>query len=87
MENNWIREHSGAIAWGVLASAISLYEATCPDGQLLSESVDRALERPVGRYLAIGAVAVTGAHLLNIFEHFGMEHLDPLHALGRLKRD
>ena len=46
--------------------------------QTLSSGVDRYLEHPVKRIAAIGAVALTSAHLLNLlpekydaFEHIG----------------
>lgn len=80
-------EHPSNVAWGVLAAGVTAYEILAPEGELLSEAVDRALDRPYARYMAIGAVAVTACHLLNIFEHFGIEHLDPIHQLGRLKHD
>lgn len=72
-------------AWAVLAAGVTAYEVLAPHGELLSEAVDRALERPIGKYAAIGAVAIVGCHLLNIFEHFHTESLDPIHQLGRLK--
>lgn len=55
-----------AIGLGVLA-----YELACPKGELLSEGVDRALEKQ--KLLTIGAVAITSAHLLNLLP----EQVDP----------
>lgn len=63
--NNWL------IAGGVIAGL----EIACPKGETMSEGVDRALEHPKFRYMAIGAVAVTAAHLLNVIP----EKYDPFH--------
>lgn len=73
-----LNNHEAAIKWAVLGTVILGLEII--GSETLSNGVDRALEHPVGKYLAIGAVAVTGAHLLNIFEHFGAEHLDPFNV-------
>lgn len=59
--------------WLGLAAGILAYEVTCPDGELLSEGVDRALEKhPVATMLAIG---VTALHLANLLP----EQIDPFH--------
>lgn len=50
--------------WLAVAGLVTAYELTCPDGELLSEGVDRALQKhPVLTTLAIG---YTAAHLANI---------------------
>ena len=51
-------------AWGAILGSVAVYEAVCKDGELLSEGVDRAIEKhPVAVPLAIG---YTAAHLCNI---------------------
>lgn len=67
-------------AWIGLAAGIFAYDVLCPEGETLSEGVDRALEHPKGRIAAIGAIAITSAHLLNILP----EKIDPLHNLLRV---
>lgn len=72
-------------AWLGLAAGVTAYEILAPEGELLSEQVDRWLDSPRTRFLAIGAVAVTAAHLLNLFERLGIEDYDPYAKLARLK--
>jgi hypothetical protein len=67
-------------AWIGLAAGVAAYDALCPRGETLSEGIDAALERPIGRYLAIGAVAVTSAHLLNILPN----KIDPIQRFVQL---
>ena len=64
------------VAWGVLIGGVALYDGLCPYGETLSEEADRALERPVGKYLALGAIAITALHLSNIIP----QQYDPIHA-------
>ena len=70
--------HVGTWGWAGLVAGVATWDLLAEE--TLSSAVDRYLEHPTGRYLAIGAVALTGAHLLNIYEHFGMEHLDPFNV-------
>lgn len=70
-----------AIAWGVLGVGVIGYDAFCPKGETLSEGVDRALESERGKYLALGAIAITAAHLANLLP----ERFDPLHHATKLK--
>lgn len=58
-------------AWLGLGLAIGLYELACPDGQTLSEGVDKALQQR--RALTIAAIGVTAAHLANMLP----EQIDP----------
>lgn len=52
-------------AWAVIGLGVLAYEAACPKGELLSEGMDRAIEKyPKAVPLAIGAVAL---HLMNKF--------------------
>lgn len=68
-------------AWLGLAAGVTAYEILAPEGELLSEQVDRWLDNPKTRFLAIGAVAVTAAHLLN----FLPRAIDPYAKLASLK--
>jgi hypothetical protein len=61
--------------WLGLAAGVIAFEVACPQGETLSEGVDRALEHPTLRYAAIGAVALTAVHLLNVLP----ERRDPFH--------
>ncbi|UOF77999.1 hypothetical protein [Caudoviricetes sp.] len=62
MERN--ESHAGTYGWVALAAGVAAFDYFAPE--TLSHAVDRALERPMGRYAAIGAVAITAAHLLNL---------------------
>ena len=67
-------------AWAGLAVGVLAYEVLAPDGELMSEGVDRALERhPLITTLAIGATAL---HLLNILP----ERIDPFHQALKLMK-
>lgn len=58
---------SGSRMWAVIAGAVAYHELACREGQLLSEVVDRALDKgPVSRLLVTLAVGVTAGHLLNL---------------------
>lgn len=70
--------HIGTVGWGLLATGVVLWDILAPE--TLSSAADRALEHPVGKYLAIGATAIVGAHVLNVFEHFDIP--DPIHELA-----
>lgn len=62
MERN--ESHAGTYGWVALAAGVAAFDYLAPE--TLSHAVDRALERPYGRIAAIGAIAVTSAHLLNL---------------------
>lgn len=66
----------GDWAWTALAAAVTAYEASCPDGELLSEAVDRYRARHP--WLVAGLVVYTAAHLLRIWP----ARADPLHRLA-----
>lgn len=60
-------------AWTALAVAVIGYEAAAPDGQLLSEAVDRYREKhPV---LTLGVICLIAAHLTRVIP----SRLDPIH--------
>lgn len=71
------RLEPGEWAWAGLIAGVATYDYLCPDGQTMSEMVDKALAGR-SKLLAVGAVAVTAAHLLNILP----EPIDPLHKLA-----
>ena len=73
-----VRRHVTAErAWCALATLVAGYEFAAPEGQLLSQAVDRWLQRhPVATY---AAVAVTAAHLVNLIP----ERVDPYRHVGR----
>ena len=49
--------------WAAIGIAVAYHELSCKDGELLSEGVDRALEKhPV---LTYSLITITAAHLLN----------------------
>lgn len=84
--NVYIRpELTAERAWLSMGLGILAYELAAPDGQLLSEGVDRALiKHPTATKIAIG---VTALHLANSFEAVKLEKFDPfcltLNALRR----
>lgn len=69
MEKN--ESHIGTKGWMILGAFVVAWDIFAPE--TLSGAVDRALEHPVGKYAAIGGVAITGAHLLNLLP----EPIDP----------
>lgn len=73
--------HIGTAGWVALAAGVAAFDYYMPE--TLSHAVDRALERPRARYMAIGAVAVTAAHLLNLLP----EQLDPFNRLPSRFKD
>lgn len=53
--------------WAVIGIAVAYHEITCNEGQLLSEVVDRAIDKgPISRAVVFLAVSVTAGHLLNL---------------------
>ena len=71
------RPRPSTIAWGTLVGGVALYDILCPAEETMSEGVDRLLERPIGRFLALGAIAITATHLANVLP----ERIDPFHQL------
>lgn len=59
-----IKPDTAGKAWAWIGALVTAYELSCPDGELLSEGVDRAIEKhPLAVPLAIG---YTAAHLCNL---------------------
>lgn len=53
------------LAWAALFGGVALYDLViAPEGETMSDGFWDSLERPVGKYLAAGALAVTAAHLM-----------------------
>jgi hypothetical protein len=77
-------ERAAAVAWGCLIAGVAAYDYLAPEGGTLSEGVDIALEKhPIVTAAAIG---MTAMHLMNIYEHLHIEHLDPIHQVANLAR-
>ena len=75
------RPRPSTVAWGVLAGGVAAYDYFCPTGETMSERMDDWLDKPISRAVAVGAVAVTSAHLLNYLP----QRVDPFHRLTTLK--
>lgn len=72
---------TAAKGWLAIGALVLAHEYFAPEGELLSEGVDRAIEKH--RFLAIGAVVITAAHLINVLP----ESIDPYHqSLQALRR-
>ncbi|MFE5290350.1 hypothetical protein ACFRAQ_35825 [Nocardia sp. NPDC056611] len=67
-------------AWAVLLASVIAWEVLAPPGQLLSEGVDRALQRRPA--LTRAAITVTALHLANLLPH----KVDPFTHLLNLSR-
>jgi len=67
--------------WAVLAALVLYHEIACDEGELLSEAVDRGLDRHpwIIRVFAI----VTVAHLLNWLPR----NIDPYAWVGKFKKE
>ena len=70
----------GTYGWVAIAAGVAAWDYFAPE--TLSHAVDRALEHKTWRYAAVGAVAVTAAHLLNVIP----EQADPFQRLPRHPR-
>lgn len=75
-------KHPSNAMWVGIGIGVAAYEVLCPENETLSAGFDRFLTHRYGRYAAIGGVAMISAHLLNVYEHFEIDHLDPLHQLA-----
>ena len=65
-------------AWAAIAIGVTAYELACKDGELLSQGVDKAIDKhPVAVPLAIG---ITAAHLCNLIP----EKIDPFTQFTKL---
>lgn len=64
-----------AKAWLGLGAYVALYDVCAPKGETLSEGIDRMLEHDKCKYIALGGIAITAAHLANVLPN----RIDPLH--------
>ena len=77
-------EQAAGLAWIGIIGGVIAYDYLAPEGGTLSEGVDYALEKhPIATVAAIG---MTALHLLNAYEAWGIEHLDPIHRVATLAR-
>jgi hypothetical protein len=67
-------------AWVVLIIGIVGYEILAKEGELLSEQIDRWLERH--KLFTTAAITITAAHLLNWLP----ARLDPFHLVSSVRR-
>ena len=68
------REHPATVGWLGLIAYVGAWDAF--SNETLSEGVDRAITSH--KLATFGAVAITGAHLLNLLP----EQLDPIHHMA-----
>lgn len=54
--------HSGTVGWALLAAGVAMWDLTQKES--LSHAFARTEQNPVARTLALGALAVTAAHLI-----------------------
>ena len=70
------------LAWGAIGAGVAAYEMLCPQGETLSERLDPLLEGR-SRYIVMGGIAVTAAHLMNLIP----DRLDPYEqGLSRVRQ-
>jgi hypothetical protein len=73
---------TGLRGWLALASVIVVIDATARPGETLSEAADRAIGRhPV---LTVVGATLVWAHVINVFDAAGLQHLDVIHRLALL---
>lgn len=62
-------------AWAAIGLGVLAYEVSCPRGELLSEGVDRALEKH--RAATLACIGITALHLCNLLP----KNADPFHKV------
>jgi hypothetical protein len=73
-------ELTGKRAWMAVAGLVTAYELICPDGELLSEECDRAINKyPT---LTRAAIGYTALHLMNMLP----QSLDVYHQAHKRMR-
>ncbi len=72
--------HAGDYFWGAVVVGTVAFDILSPE--TASNAMDRYLQHPTGKILAIGAVAITAFHLLNVFDHYHLEKYDPINGIG-----
>ncbi len=71
--------HAGTYGWVGIVAGVVAWDILAPE--TLSGAVDRALESKRG-YLAIGAITLTAAHLLNVIP----DPIDPFKLIPNVAR-
>lgn len=66
-------------AWLAMAAGVLAYELAAPDGELLSDGVDRYLDRHP--WLTRAVIAATALHLINATP----ARIDPFGLIGALR--
>jgi hypothetical protein len=81
-----VRHLNGDRAWLALAVLVLIYEISCREGELLSQAVDRYLERHP--WLTRFVVIQTALHLLNVYDAAPpyVRHLDAFQVIHLLRR-
>lgn len=74
------QKHAANYGWAGLIAGVIVFDCLSPT--TLSSQFDRYLDHPIGKYAAIGGVALLGAHLLNLPEAFGTP--DPIDTINKL---
>lgn len=74
---------SGGYGWIIVAAVIAAIDLTAPEGETLTHSAQRAMEKHPA--LTIGMVTATATHLL-VGHHRHYQRVDPFRAIGLLRR-
>lgn len=69
------------LAIGAIIGGVAAYEALCPQGELISEQVDRIMSSKLGRVATHALVWSVAGHLTGVIP----ERYDWLHQLASLK--
>ena len=70
------RLDEGVFKWAALAATIAVLEFVGEES--LTNSFDRAMKHPKMRYVALGALGITGAHLLGVLP----KEIDPYYYIA-----
>lgn len=71
---------SSKLGWVGLVFGVAAYDMLCPEGETLSEGVDRGLESKYRHLIKLG-IGMTALHLVNVLP----PAIDPLHQLTAIK--
>lgn len=74
------REKMGTWGWVGLATFVVAFDYL--SDETMSSAADRYLDNRVGKYIAPVVGGMVVGHVFNIYEHFGVKHLDPIQLLG-----
>lgn len=73
----WRKHWRPRLAWLAIGAFVTLYDATCPKGETLSEEAERAMEHPLGKLAVHALVWTTAGHLTRVIP----EKYDWIHKL------